>query len=77
MNSRIQAERLAKATQAIGEEVRRLGGSLEVPTGRAPDPATRHVLTLEAIVEALRGVETPTATEETPAKPAAKGKAKA
>lgn len=47
-------------------------------TQRNADPATRHVLTLEAIVEALRGIENPPAPDGAALTPSpAKGKAKA
>jgi len=54
MNSTIQAERTAKALAAIAAETERLGGQLELPSSRFPNPAVKHTLTLEAIAEALR-----------------------
>lgn len=56
MNTTIMAERQAKAVQAIAEAVTRLGGTFTAPTGRVPNPATKHVLYLEALVEALDGI---------------------
>jgi hypothetical protein len=72
------AERQAKAIQAIQDATARLGGQLTIPAVRAPNPATKQVLLLEAIAEALAGIELPAATgtpasgqqsEEAPVKP--------
>ena len=56
MNTGIMAERQAKAIQAIADEVIRLGGRFEQPSGRAPNPQVKHTLTLEAVAAALAGI---------------------
>jgi hypothetical protein len=56
MNTTIMAERQAVAIAAIAEQTGRLGGVLTMPTVRAPNPATKNVLLLEAIAEALAGI---------------------
>lgn len=56
MNSTIQAERQAKALQAIAAEVERLGGRLEPSAGRAPNPQVKHTLLLESVAAALAGI---------------------
>ncbi len=59
MNTGIMAERQAKAIQAIADEVIRLGGRFEQPSGRAPNPQVKHTLTLEAVAAALAGIAAP------------------
>ena len=61
MNSSIQAERLAKAIEAITVETKRLGGRFEMPAGRFPDPATKYTLILEAVGAALAAIGAPPA----------------
>lgn len=56
MNTTIMAERQAKALQTIIAQVARLGGRLETPTGRAPNPQVKHTLLLEAVAAALVGI---------------------
>lgn len=56
MNSSAIAERQAKAIQAISEHTARLGGQLVQPTVRASGPAAKYVLMLEAIAQALAGI---------------------
>jgi hypothetical protein len=56
MNASIQATRLAIAIQNIEAQVRRLGGEVSLPSGRG-DVATKQVLTLERIAEALGKIE--------------------
>ena len=68
MNSSAIAERQAKAIQAISEHTARLGGLLVQPTVRASGPAAKYVLMLEAIAQALAGIENaPTAPAPDPA----------
>lgn len=89
MNTSVMAERQAKAIQRIADVTARLGGDLIMPAVRAPNPAVKNVLTLEAIAEALEGIGAPTGEHEVepvegviavvvePAEPAAaKGKPK-
>lgn len=57
MNSTILAERQAKAIQSIQAETARLGGEYVQPTGRVDSPATKYTLILEAIAQALAGIE--------------------
>ena len=73
MNASIQATRLAIAIQNIEAHVKRLGGEVSLPSGRG-DVATKQVLTLEAIANALSGIEIQQA--EPVAEPKPKGKAK-
>jgi len=56
MNTTAMAERTAKAVDAIRADVERLGGQLEMPMARFPNPAVKHTLTLEAIAAALAGI---------------------
>jgi len=73
MNASIQATRLAIAIQNIEAQVKRLGGEVSLPSGRG-DVATKQVLTLEAIANALSVIEIQQA--EPVAEPKPKGKAK-
>jgi hypothetical protein len=57
MNSTILAERQAKAIQAIQTETSRLGGEYIPPTQRVDSPATKYTLILEAVANALAGIE--------------------
>jgi hypothetical protein len=66
MNTTVMAERQAKAIQAIQDATARLGGQLTIPAVRAPNPATKQVLILEAIAAALAGIELPAAPEAPP-----------
>jgi len=59
MNTTAMAERTAKAVDAIRADVERLGGQLEMPMARFPNPAVKHTLTLEAIAAALAGIGAP------------------
>ena len=59
MNTTAMAERTAKAVDAIRAEVERLGGRLEMPSVRVPNPQVKHTLTLEAIAAALAGIGAP------------------
>lgn len=59
MNTTAMAERTAKAMDAIRAEVERLGGRLEMPMARFPNPAVKHTLTLEAIAAALASIGAP------------------
>lgn len=56
MNTTIMAQRSAQAVQRITAETERLGGRLEIPAVRAPNPQVKAVLTLEAIAEALAAI---------------------
>lgn len=56
MNATIMAQRSAQATQRIAAETERLGGRLEIPAVRAPNPEVKAVLTLEAIADALAAI---------------------
>jgi len=67
MNSTILAERQAKAIQAIQAEVARLGGEYVQPTQRVDSPATKYTLMLEAIANAMAGIN----VEPPPADPPA------
>ena len=69
MNSTILAERQAKAIQAIQAETARLGGEYVQPTNRVDSPATKYTLILEAIAQALAGIEIE--LQPSPAPPAA------
>lgn len=73
MNASIQATRLAIAIQNIEAQVTRLGGEVSPPSGRG-DVATKQVLTLEAIANALSAIEI--SQPEPAAEPKPKGKAK-
>lgn len=57
MNSTILSERQAKAIQSIQAETARLGGEYVQPAGRVDSPATKYTLILEAIAQALAGIE--------------------
>ena len=59
MNTTAMAERTAKAVDAIRAEVERLGGRLEMPSVRVPNPQVKHTLMLEAIAAALAGIGAP------------------
>lgn len=59
MNTTAMAERTAKAVDAIRAGVERLGGQLEMPMARFPNPTVKHTLTLEAIAAALAGIGAP------------------
>lgn len=65
MNTTVMAERQAKALNAIVEEVARLGGRLDMPTVRAPNPQVKHTLLLETVAAALAGIGAPTGNVET------------
>lgn len=64
MNSSIQAERLAKAIEAITSETERLGGRFEMPSGRVRDTATKYTLILEAVGAALAAIGAPSGEVE-------------
>lgn len=64
MNTTIMAERQAKALATIVAEVERLGGRLEPPAGRAPNPQVKHTLQLEALAAALAGIGAPSGAAE-------------
>lgn len=70
MNQTILVERQAKAIAAIESETKRLGGELSLPAVRAKDSAAGQVLLLEAIAEALAGIELPDAATEATGKTA-------
>lgn len=65
MNTTVMAERQAKALNAIVEEVARLGGRLDMPTVRAPNPQVKHTLLLETVAAALAGIGAPAGNVET------------
>ena len=76
MNQTILAARTAKAVERLEAEIGRLGGRLQVTPVRTPNPATRYVLVLEAIAEALAQIEIapPPESPPPPAKPATRGR---
>ena len=79
MNTTAMAERTAKAVDAIRAEVERLGGQLEMPSVRVPNPQVKHTLTLEAIAAGLAGIAAPqppaaTVTEDEPTAPPTRGR---
>lgn len=86
MNTTVMAERQAKALNAIVEEVARLGGRLDMPAVRAPNPQVKFTLLLEAVAAGLAGigatagdvetepVEAVIAVVKEPAAPTPKGK---
>jgi len=65
MNTTVMAERQAKALNAIVEEVARLGGRLDMPTVRAPNPQVKFTLLLEAVAAGLACIGAPTGNAET------------
>ena len=77
MNQGILAARTQQALDRIAQETQRLGGLLIIQPTRG-DAAHRQLHVLEAIVEALRGIENPPAPDGAALTPSpAKGKAKA
>lgn len=66
MNTTIMAERQAKALNTIAAEVERLGGRLDVPSVRPPNPQVKFTLLLEAVAAGLAGIGAVAGDEDTP-----------